>query len=131
MQYKSTIRLLPTAAVALVTLIGCGGTTEGRSIVGDAQPMMSAKAAIRLFARDGIPVPNPLVTTTQECPTAGWQLAVVTDTMRVKSFADEQLAEEYAQLHGANCDGNIVVTFAPPLSRSDRSYYWRAIEKAL
>ena len=130
MQYKSATRLL-VAAAAVVTLVGCAGSTEGPSVDGDAQPMLSAKAAVRLLARHGIPVPNPLVTTRQECPRAGCQLAVVTDTMRVKSFATEQLAEQYAQLHGASCDGNIVVTFAPPLSRSERSNYWRAIEKAL
>ncbi len=125
------IGLLTAVAVCVITLGGCEGTTVGPSGSSRDRPMLTAKAVVKLFAQHGILVPNPLETTMQECPSAGCQQAFVTDTMRVKSFATEQQAARYAELHGANRDGNIVITFAPPLSRSDRSTYWRAIENVL
>ena len=131
MQHLLRNMSLAAIAAASMAVAGCANTTEGVSVSSERRPMLTADAVVRLFAQHGILVPNPIDTTEQECPSAGCQQSFVTDTMRVKSFATEVQAARYAKLHGTNRDGNIVITFAPPLSRSDRYRYWEAIEKLL
>jgi hypothetical protein len=70
-------------------------------------------------------------TTAQECPAAGCEQSIVTDTVRVKSFATPQKAVRYAEAHGLRSDGNIVVAFAPPVHEAARDRYWADIEAIL
>jgi hypothetical protein len=72
-----------------------------------------------------------LDTTAQECPSAGCDQAVVTDTLRVKSFASRSQATAYASARGLDRVGTIVVSFAPPLAASDRGVYWKQIRELI
>ena len=119
------------ATIAAITPSGCASSTGGAPVDRGRDSTLTAEVVVRLLAQHGILVPNPLETTLQECPSAGCQQSFVTDTLRVKSFATERQAARYAKVHGANRERNVVVTFAPPLSRSDRYRYWKAIEKIL
>lgn len=76
-------------------------------------------------------VPNALDTTAQECAVAGCDQAVVTDTLRVKSFATPELSSRYASPRGLDHAGAIVVSFAPPVSETARAEYWGQIQKVV
>jgi hypothetical protein len=91
----------------------------------------SAAAVVQAMANAGIPVPRPVDTTALECPRAGCEQSIVTDTLRVKSFATPQKAVRYAEAQRLWSDGNIVVAFAPPLNEAAREHYWADIEAIL
>ncbi|KDF00946.1 hypothetical protein Y900_018910 [Mycolicibacterium aromaticivorans JS19b1 = JCM 16368] len=80
---------------------------------------------------DGVAVPNPIDTTAQECPAAGCEQAIVTDTLRVKSFATVRQAKWYSVTAGLPRFANIVVEFAPPLTAAERDGYLEAIGRLL
>ncbi len=81
---------------------------------------------------DGVAVPNPIDTTAQECPAAGCEQAIVTDTLRVKSFATVRQAKWYSVTAGGLPRfANIVVEFAPPLTAAERDGYLEAIGRLL
>lgn len=88
---------------------------------------MSARAVVQGLSRRGLLVPNPLDTTAEECRSSGRTQSIVTDTLRVWSFATAADAARYANTRGLSCSGNVVVSFAPPLTPADRSRYWSAI----
>ena len=88
---------------------------------------LTAMGLVSALAAEGMAVPNPIDTTSQECPAAGCGQAVVTDTMRVKSFPVIQQARWYAASQRLPRFGNIVVEFAPPLSTAQCDGYLEAI----
>ncbi len=90
-----------------------------------------ASDIVHALQRAGLAVPNALDTTAQECPVAGCDQAVVTDTLRVKSFATAQLAMRYAAARGLDHAGTVVVSFAPPVSAPERARYWQEIQKLI
>lgn len=92
---------------------------------------LTATGLVAALAGEGIAVPNPIDTTAQECPAAGCVQAVVTDTMRVKSFAAFPQARWYAAMRGLPRFGNIVVEFAPPLTAGQRGADLDAIGRLL
>ena len=88
---------------------------------------MSAHAVVQALTRSGLLAPNPLDTTAEDCPHSGCTQSIITDTLRVTSFPAPADAARYAKERGLRSSGNIVVTFAPPLTPADRSRYWSAI----
>lgn len=93
-----------------------------------AERAPSAAAVVQALGNAGIPVPRPVDTTALECPSAGCEQSIVTDTLRVKSFATPQKAAHYAAAQGLRSDSNIVVAFAPPVNEAARDRYWAAVE---
>lgn len=94
-----------------------------------APPTPHAWDVVHALQHAGLAVPNALETTAQECPAAGCDQAVVTDILRVKSFATTPLAVRYAAAHGLDRAGTVVVSFAPPIAATERARYWQEIEK--
>lgn len=121
-------RVIAAAALALVVSIAIEQPTT-TAATGD-EPLTAA-GLVSALAREGVAVPTPIDTTTQECPAAGCQQAIVTDTMRVKSFAGFSEAAWYAATRGLPRFGNIVVEFAPPLTPEQRESYLEAIGRLL
>jgi hypothetical protein len=133
------------AVLLTASVCGCGGTTtapqptqpsasrpqgtplasSGTSGEGLSKP--TAWSVVRALSRAGLAATNPLDTTAQECPSAGCQESVVTDQLRVKSFASGSQASRYAAAHGLQSSGPIVVSFAPPLTAGAREKYWAAV----
>lgn len=94
------------------------------------EPLTAAGLVAALVAQ-GVAEPNPIDTTAQECPTAGCQQALVTDTMRVKSFATVPRAKWYAMSRRQPRFANIVVEFAPPLTPAQCDGYLATIARLL
>ena len=133
------------AVLLAACVCGCGGTTVGpppassdtstqhgtplasSGTRGGARSKQTAWGVVHALSRAGFAATNPLDTTAQECPSAGCQESVVTDQLRVKSYASPSSASRYATAHGLKCIGTIVVSFAPPLSASEREKYWTEV----
>jgi hypothetical protein len=89
---------------------------------------LTARGVVDALAGEGFAVPNPLDTTAQECPAAGCDQSIVTDTLRVKSFPTTAAAQTYAEDSGLQQVQTIVVRFAPPVPKADRDRYWAQIQ---
>lgn len=105
------------------------GGTPLRASATPAGTTPHAWDVVHALERANLAVPNALDTTSQECPVAGCDQAVVTDTLRVKSFATAQLSTRYASARGLDHAGTIVVSFAPPIAATERAQYWEQIQK--
>jgi hypothetical protein len=137
---------LPASTVAALLLASCsnspaidnmrahGSDTAGpREMATSNQPSQgtSAAAVVTALGRLGAAPPRPVDTTAQECPSAGCTQAVVTDWFRIKSFATDAAAQEYAAPPQQKRAGNIVVAFSPRLPTDERQRYWSAIVRHL
>lgn len=109
--------------------IGLAGESPAHATHG--RQLLTAAGLITALEAEGVAVPNPLDTTAQECPAAGCDQAIVTDTMRVKSFALPSQATWYAMARHLPEFANIVVEFAPPLTSEQREGYLAAIGQLL
>lgn len=89
---------------------------------------LSARGVVDALSKTGFAVPKPVDTTAQECPDAGCDQSVVTDTLRVKSFPTTARAQGFALDHGLRQVETVVVEFAPPLTRADQDRYWAQIQ---
>jgi hypothetical protein len=133
------------AVVVAMLACGCGSATSEPAPAPTDTPTATATAlvspmndrsrqtawsVVRALSRAGLVVTNPLDTTAHECPAAGCLQSVVTDQLRVKSFASSAAAMRFASARGLHHVGTVVVAFAPPLSPADRSRYWAAITAA-
>ena len=96
---------------------------------GGEMQALTARGIVDELTRMGFAVPNPLDTTAQECPAAGCDQSIVTDTLRVKSFPSTGKAEIYARDRGLDQVETIVVSFAPPVSQAEQDRYWAQIQK--
>lgn len=70
---------------------------------------------------------NPVDTTQQECGAIGCEQSVVTDRLRVRTFAATGQAQRYAGDTGARQVETVAVTFAPVVSDAERQRYWAEI----
>lgn len=70
---------------------------------------------------------NPVDTTQQECRIIGCQQSVVTDRLRIRSFAETGQAQRYAGDTAARQVETIVVTFAPVVPGAEQERYWAEI----
>ena len=92
---------------------------------------LSARGLVDALERAGFPVRNPMDTTAQECPTAGCLQSIVTDTVRVKSFAETRRAQLFAADHGLFQVTTVVVSFAPPVTPDERNRFQAEIQKLM
>jgi hypothetical protein len=111
--------LAPASAVSASALPARQGELGG----------LTAKGLIDALNQAGFAAPNPVNATTQDCPTAGCDQSVVTDTVSVKSFATTGKAEIYAKDLGLFQVTTLVVSFAPPMSPVDQDRYRAEILK--
>jgi hypothetical protein len=88
---------------------------------------LTARGVVDALGRQGFAVPNPLDTTAQECPFAGCDQSIVTDTLRIKSFRTTAAAQTYAERTGLQQVQTIVVKFAPPVPKVEQDRYWAQI----
>ncbi|MDQ2637184.1 MAG: hypothetical protein M3Y83_09940 [Actinomycetota bacterium] len=144
MTRSPTRSIAATAAVALLALSACaepapstgpppatssadsqplGASTERNA---HAQPL-TADEVIRGLSRAGLAAPHPVDTTAQECDFAQCEQSVVTDTLRVKSFATPAQAMQYAVPRGLKHVGPVTVSFPPHMPQAERQKYWSAI----
>ena len=84
---------------------------------------LTARGLLDALNKTGFAVRNPLDNTAQECPAAGCNQSIVTDTLRVKSFSTTARAQTYAGDHGLFQVETIVVAFAPPVSQAEQGRY--------
>ncbi|WP_422746715.1 hypothetical protein ACN27E_03925 [Mycobacterium sp. WMMD1722] len=84
---------------------------------------LTARGLVDALHRAGAAVPNPRDATAQECPAAGCDQAVVTDTLRVDSFATTGRAQVYAGQRGLFQVETVVVAFAPSVPAAQRDRY--------
>jgi hypothetical protein len=89
---------------------------------------LTARGLVDALDKTGFAVANPLDTTAQECPAAGCDQSIVTDTLRVKSFSTTSRAQTYAGNHGLFQVETIVVAFAAPVSQAERDHYRNQIQ---
>ena len=141
-----TVRIGVTCLMVIGLLAtGCAGRSSypdaGQSPTASSHPSQSAatiggelgaptaRRIVDELATAGFEVPKPRDTTAQECPCAGCNQSIVTDTLRVKSFPSTGLAETYAADRGLHQIATIVVSFAPPLTPADQDRYWAEVQK--
>ena len=106
-----------------------GPTSVGATAMrGGELGALTARGLVDALEKTGFAVPNPLDTTAQECPAAGCDQSIVTDTLRVKSFSTTSRAETYAGNHGLFQVETIVVAFAAPVSQADQDRYRKQIQ---
>lgn len=111
-----------SSAVAQSTTLSATATRGGEL------GALSARGVVNALVQAGLSAPNPVDATAQECVASGCQQSVVTDTVRVKSFATTAKAQDYAASHNLFQLETIVVEFAPPLSEQDRARYRAELE---
>lgn len=75
----------------------------------------------------GFDMHNPVDTTEQECRAIGCLQSIVTDRMRIRSFAETGQAQKYAGEAGGRQVETVVVTFAPVVPDAEREHYWAEI----
>ncbi|CAN5510192.1 hypothetical protein BH09ACT8_BH09ACT8_16960 [soil metagenome] len=90
---------------------------------------LTAKGLVDALNQAGFPAPNPVNATTQDCPAAGCDQSVVTDTLSAKSFATTGRAEIYAKDLGLFQVTTLVVSFAPPMTPAEQDRYRTEILK--
>lgn len=89
---------------------------------------LTARGVVEALDRKGFPVAHPVDTTKYECPDAGCDQSIVTDSMRVKSFPSTGRAQQYAAERRLFQVGTIVVAFAPPIPPAERDRFQGQIQ---
>ena len=89
---------------------------------------LTARGMVNALTKTGFAVPNPMDTTAQECPAAGCDQSIVTDTLRVKSFCHHRRGRDLCRSHGLFQVETIVVAFAPPVSQAEQDRYRAQIQ---
>jgi hypothetical protein len=83
----------------------------------------TAAGIIDAITKVGLPAPNPLDTTAQDCPRIGCTQSIVTDTVAVKSFETTGQAQRFAVPRDLFQVATVVVSFAPVLTEAERARY--------
>lgn len=139
------IRIIAACLVAGCLLCSCSSKLPGYPAPASSSPgapsplastmtrdgefgALSARGVVDALSKTGFAVPKPVDTTAQECPDAGCDQSVVTDTLRVKSFPTTARAQGFALDHGLRQVETVVVEFAPPLTQADQDRYWAQIQ---
>ncbi|ORB50127.1 hypothetical protein BST42_20470 [Mycolicibacterium rhodesiae] len=117
--------------MAAALVVGLTVLQQPQANAGTGHEPLTAAGLVAALTADGVAVPNPIDTTAQECPAAGCEQSIVTDTLRVKSFATVRQAKWYSVAAGLPRFANIVVEFAPPLTVGERDVYLEAIGRLL
>ncbi len=88
-----------------------------------------ARDLVKALAGGDLDILHPVDNTSRECPLVGCEQSVVTDRLRVKSFATTGQAQRFAADRGLLQVETIVVEFAPAVSKAERDRYWTEIVK--
>ncbi|TPG31885.1 hypothetical protein [Mycolicibacterium hodleri] len=113
----------PASSQVAATSASAGTATRGGEL-----GALTARGLVNALNDTGFAAPNPVDTTAQECPAAGCDQSIVTDTLRAKSFLSTAKAQTYAGDQGLYQVGTIVVAFAPPISKAEQARYWAHIQ---
>lgn len=113
----------PGSSQAVVSSAGAATATRGGEL-----NALNARGVVNALNRTGFAAPNPVDTTAQECPAAGCDQSIVTDTLRIKSFSTTARAETYAGDKGFYQVETIVVAFAPPVPKPEQDRLWAQIQ---
>lgn len=90
---------------------------------------LTVDGVIRALNHAGLAAPYPVDTTAQECRVVRCRESVVTDTVRLKSFATPAEAARYAIARGAKHIGTLTVAFPPPMPPIERQNFWSVITR--
>jgi hypothetical protein len=115
----------PSASSLPTPSVSAGALPDRQGELGE----LTAKGLIDALNQAGIPAPNPVNATAQDCPTAGCNQSVVTDTISVKSFDTTGKAEIYAKDRDLFQVTSLVVSFAPPMTPAEQDRYRAEIQK--
>lgn len=92
---------------------------------------MTPRGLVEALDRAGLPAPNPMDTTAVECRSTPCLQSIVTDTVRIKSFATTERAQTFAADRRLFQVATIVVAFAPPLTPAEQQRYRTEIPELL
>lgn len=98
-------------------------STGASALNGGELHALTAAGVIDAITKAGLPAPNPLDTTAQDCPRIGCMQSIVTDTVAVKSFETAGQAARFALPRGLFQVATVVVSFAPVLTEAERARY--------
>lgn len=136
----TTVRFTAALTAAVVFSAACSTTSSAPQPSPTASSLatrqgemggLSARGLVEALERAGLPVRNPMDATARECPTAGCLQSIVTDTVRVKSFAQTRQAQLFAADHGLFQVTTIVVSFAPPMTPAEQDRFRAEIQKLM
>ncbi len=99
------------------------GSAAATAVRGGELNALTARGVVEALDREGFPVPHPVDTTKYECPDAGCDQSIVTDSVRVKSFSSTGRAQKFAARQGLFQAGTVVVAFAPPVPPAERARF--------
>jgi hypothetical protein len=88
---------------------------------------LTAFGLVEALSDSGLEMRNPIDATKQECPAIGCLQSIVTDRLRIRSFAETGQAQKYAGESGARQVETVAVTFAPVVPDAERERYWAQI----
>ncbi|WP_264001171.1 hypothetical protein, partial [Mycolicibacterium gadium] len=129
-----TLEVMPRRYRVLTAAVVAAGLTAlhtPSASAGTGHEPLTAAGLVAALQSEGVAAPNPIDTTAQECPAVDCSQAIVTDTMRVKSFLTVPQAKWYAVRRGLPRFANMVIEFAPPLTSAQRDDYLQAIGRLL
>jgi hypothetical protein len=101
--------------------------SEGLATRGGPLGALTAYGLVKALERTGLEMHSPVDTTKQECREIGCLQSVVTDRLRIRSFAETGQAQKYAGQSGARQVETLVVSFAPVVPEAEREHYWTEI----
>jgi hypothetical protein len=129
-----------TVVVTLCALcaVGCEGSrheaiqpTSPPATVDDLDSH-SVEDMVTLIGRAGLPVPNPRDVTSRQCPQIGCLDKVDTDTISLMKFPTPGQAQLYAGDTTQRFQvADVVMTFAPTVTRNDQLKYEVAVKGAV
>lgn len=107
------------------------GSAAATATRGGELNALTARGVVDALHRAGFAAANPVDTTAQECPDAGCDQSIVTDTLQVKSFSTTGRAQKYAATQGLFQVGTVVVEFAPSVPQSERERYRAQLQRVV
>jgi hypothetical protein len=119
----------PDSAASSATTSPATAQSENPATRAGALGALTAHGLVEALEDSGLEMHNPVDTTRQECREIGCLQSVVTDRLRIRSFAETGQAQKYAGEAGARQLETVVVTFAPVVSDAERERYWSEIVK--
>jgi len=127
----------PVVLVLIAVLVGCGHHDShgaAASVRGDAVMLndVSVDAVLAAITKANLPVANAHDTTSSRCPDAGCVQAIDTDTILILKFPSTGRAELYAAAVPEMVQvEDIVVEFAPALTKEQKAAYGQAVKNAV
>ncbi|EHB50045.1 hypothetical protein MycrhDRAFT_5432 [Mycolicibacterium rhodesiae JS60] len=121
----------------VVVLVGCSHhDSHGAAVNAARVPVMlndvSVATVLDAIGKAKLPALNPRDTTSTRCPEAGCAVATDTDTVSILKFPSTGRAEIYAAgVPDMVQVEDVVVVFAPTLTREQKTAYGQVVTKAM